>query len=785
MRRIDLLKSHFKDVPHLSIKPAIWYTRSMQETEGKPQIIRQALALKCILENLPVIIRPGELIVGTPDEEIPVAIFKPEGKGLRLVKELESLPTRKAEPIIVKKEDIETIKEEIYPYWSKRSIENYALELIPKEVLEAFLRFDSFIVTNIAGISHVVIDYPRLLSTGLGRYVKWAEENIANLEKSAEPDSIDKITFYKAIKIVAEALIKYACKYAKKASEMAVHETDPVRKEELKKIAVACNWVPENPPRNFHEALQFIWFIQLALHLENIEHGISFGRMDQYLFPYYKRDLEEGIMTREEALELMECFLLKINEIAPLQDTEAMQFIVTGGSKVQGLTLGGVDKEGRDATNELTYLILDAVKEVAMPDPNVAVRFHENSPEMLYEKVSEIMASGLNILALVNDKVMVEALRRYGVSLEDAMDYALIGCVGLSTSGKGFDNTGAVFINLAKPLELALDGENPLARKMGEEVKKPEQFSSMEDVIDAYKKYLGYIVKLAVIAANSLEYTHQQVKPTPLMSLCVNGCFEAGKDVTLGPTKYKFTGIFGAGFPDVVNSLAAIEYAVFREKRISMKELAEALKRDFSGYELLRQYLLNRCPKYGNDDEFADKYARLIVEIFAEEVSKYRNVRGGKFRPGIHANATHVGFGLRTGALPSGRRRGEPLGGDLAPVLGTSAKGITATLRSVAKIDLSLLGNGMACTVTVDPNLARMRDPKGSSLLTCLVKSYFQLGGSHVQVNVLSPDILREAQKNPEKYRHLVVRVSGFSARFVDLPKELQDEIINRYVFSA
>jgi len=328
-----------------------------------------------------------------------------------------------------------------------------------------------------------------------------------------------------------------------------------------------------------------------------------------------------------------------------------------------------------------------------------------------------------------------------------------------------------------------LVGDNPLAGEMSEEVKKPEEFSSMEDVIDVYKKYLRYMVKLAVMAANALEYTHQQVKPTPLMSLCVEGCFEAGKDVTLGPTKYKFTGIFGAGFPDVVNSLAAIEHAVFKEKRISMKELVEALKRDFNGYESLRQYLLNRCPKYGNDDEVADKYARLIVEIFAEEVSRHRNVRGGKFRPGIHANATHVGFGLRTGALPSGRKRGEPLGGDLAPVLGTSTKGITATLRSVAKIDLSLLGNGMALTLTVDPSLAKMRDSKGASMLASLVKSYFQLGGSHIQINVLSPDILREAQKNPEKYKHLMVRVSGFSARFVDLPKELQDEIINRYVF--
>ena len=385
--KVGILKNHLESIPHLSIKEALCYTESMKQTEGKPLILRQAEALRDIIENMPVKIREGEFIVGTADETIPVAILKPEGKGLRIIDELDLLSTRKLNPIKVKEEDIELMKKNIYPYWSQRTIETYARQLIPEKIFEMFYKGDAYLLTEIGGLSHVVIDYPRLLRTGLGHYIREAKKKIKTYEAemSDQPELIDTIAFYKAIVIVAEAAINYAHKYAERAIEISKTELNPTRKQQLQRIAEICQWVPENPPRDFYEAIQFIWFIHLLLHLENIEHGISFGRIDQYLFPYYQKDL--GKITREFALELIVCLFLKTNEIIGLFDQVATVFF-SGMSTVQGVTIGGVDKDRNDATNELTYVVLEAMEEVAMPSPNLAVRFHKNSPERLYSEIS-------------------------------------------------------------------------------------------------------------------------------------------------------------------------------------------------------------------------------------------------------------------------------------------------------------------------------------------------------------------------------------------------------------
>lgn len=786
MMRVELLKNHFEKVPHLSIKEAFHYTQSMQQSEGKPLIIRKAEALKKILDSMPILIRSGELLVGTFDEEIPVAILKPEGKGLRIVDELETLSTRKLNPLRVKEEDIGEIMDVIAPYWSQKTVDAYARQLVPEKFFDLFLKGDAYLLTELGGLSHVVVDYPRIISTGLREYIQQAEEKIQELEEhmDSKPDLVDKVAFYKAVKIVAESVIAYAYKYAEQADKLALQESNSIRKVELARIAEICKWVPENPARNLHEAIQSIWFIHFVLHLENIEHGISFGRIDQYLFPYYKRDLEEGRITREDAVRLMECLCLKANEIIGLFDVVATIFF-GGMSTVQGITIGGINKQGKDATNEMTYIVLEAIKSVNKPSPNLAVRISRNTPDKLYEELSKIISSGLNIMALLNDEVVIEAFKKSGTTQDDAKDYALIGCVSLSTSGNGFNSTGAIFVNMAKPFDLMFKREGDLAEEIGDMIQDPETFQSMDDIISAYRTYLGHIIKLGVIGSNALEYAHQKVKPTPLMSLCVQGCFEEGKDITLGPNKYRFSGVFGAGFADTINSLAALEHAVFREKKITLQELIIGLKKDFKRvrFKVMRQYLLNKCPKYGNDDELADKYARLITEIFAEEVDKYHNIRGGKFRPGIHAMTTHIGFGLFTGALPSGRGLGDPLAHDVAPMFGPSSEGLTAALNSVAKVDYSLLANGVSCTFNLDPILAEKKTPKGESILTSMIKTYFQLGGMHLQLNVISPNILKDAQIHPERHKELMVRVSGFSAKFIELGKDLQEELINRCTY--
>jgi formate C-acetyltransferase len=786
MSRVDSIKNYLEKVPHLSVKEALCYTKSMQQSEGKPLIIRKAEALKNILDQMPILVRYDELIVGTFDEEIPVAILKPEGKGLRIVDELETLSTRKLNPLRVKEEDIGIMMDIIAPYWSQKTVDAYARQVVPEKIFDLFLKGDAYLLTELGGLSHAVIDYPRVLSMGLKKYIQRAEEKIQDLEDQMDstPDLVEKVAFYKAVKIVAESIIVYAHKYAEEATRLAKQESDPSRRKELVKIAEVCEWVPENPARNLHEAVQSVWFVHLVLHLENIEHGISFGRIDQYLFPYYDRDVKEGRITREEALQLIECLFLKTNEIVGLFDQVATIFF-GGMSTVQGATLGGMNKEGKDVTNEMTYIVLEAMKSVNKPSPNLAIRINKNTPNKLYEELSKVISSGLNIMALLNDEVVIEAFKKSGTTQDDARDYSLIGCVSLSTSGNGFNSTGAIFVNLAKPFDLMFKGEGPLAEEMGDMIQDPETFESMDDIIGAYRKYLGHIIKLGVIGSNALEYAHQKVKPTPLMSLCIQGCFEQGKDITLGPNKYRFSGVFGAGFADAINSLAALEHAVFREKKMTLKELITGLKKDFKRvrFKAMRQYLLNKCPKYGNDDELADKYARLVAELFAEEVDKYRNIRGGKFRTGIHAMTTHIGFGLFTSALPSGRGLGEPLAHDVAPMFGTSSEGLTAALKSVAKVDYSLLANGVSCTFNLDPILAKMEAPKGGSILASLIKTYFQLGGMHLQLNAISPDILKDAQIHPERHKELMVRVSGFSAKFIDLGEDLQKELIERCTY--
>lgn len=769
-----LLKELIHHTPVLSLTVPLCYTRALKESTGKPMIIRQAEAFKRTLENLPIVIRPDELILGTFDEDIPVAIPRPEGSGLRIIPELEDLSRRSANPIRTRSKDIKVIREVILPFWEKSTIETYAKEIAPKNVFEVFYSGGAFVPTEVGGIAHTVIDYPRLLFTGLKRYYEMSKEKIGYQEKlvGSDPKADERIAFYKSINIVSSALIDYARTYANKAQEMAQRETDLSRKKELKKVAETCRHVPENSPRDLWEALQFIWFMHMALHIENFEHGISFGRMDQYLLPYYGGN-------SEESLKLFKNLFLKTNEIVALYDSLATVYF-GGMATTQGLNIGGFDKQGKDATNELTYMILKAIEESRMPNPNLTIRCHPGTPHELYESIATLLGKGINVMGLMNDEVVVRSLVRYGIPLTEARDYGIVGCVGLSTSGSGFENTGAVFLNMAKALEVALGTDTSIVRKHMKLEGEPKAFRSVEDLLEAYRKSLKVLVWMSAVTANAYQHAHKKLKPTPVMSLCINGCFENGYDVNEGSARYSFSGIHVAGFSDVVDLLAAIDWAVFREKKLTLRELIDAVRTNFIGREELRQYLLHRCPKFGNDDDHADIYATRVGEILAESVKGLRSARGGEYRIGVHAMTTHVGFGLSTGALPSGRRRGEPLARDIGPTLG-GEKGLTAAIKSVTKVDHSLLGNGLAFTVTINRDVARTQEGK---VFEALIRTYFKLMGEHMQFNALSPSVLKDAQKSPEKYLSLIVRVSAYSARFVDLPELIQNEIIARYCYN-
>jgi formate C-acetyltransferase len=768
-----LLDNLVRETPHLSLRVPISYTKVLKETTGKPMIIRQAESLKYTLENLPIIIRPDEIIVGTFDEDIPVVIPRLEGSGFRIMNELEMLPTRPVNPILVKQEDIKILRDEIAPFYESFKIDTYAREIAPDGVFETQFSGCAYIATEIGGIAHAVIDYPRLLSLGLRKYSDLSQEKLQECTEllGSDPHADDKIAFYKSMKIIAKGLIAYAKRYAEKAKQMANEENNPIRKKELETIAKTCNNVPANPPKNLQEAIQFLWFIHMALHIENFEHGISFGRIDQYLLPYY-----DG--NADVAIRLFKNLLLKTNEILALYDTVATTYF-GGMATTQNILIGGINANGDDATNPLTYLILKAIDEASVPSPNLVIRINKNTPSELYKAIAKILSKGKNVIGLYNDELVVKALENCGITLEESRNYGVVGCVGLSTSGTSFDNTGAVFLNPLKALELALGTDTSVVSKYIKMDDDPKKFRSMDDILQAFKRKLNSLMEMSAVAANAYQQAHKKLKPTPLMSLAIKGCFEKGVDVNDGAAKYNFAGIHVTGFSDIVDSLAAIDWAVFKEKKITIEELITALNKNFRGKKELRNYLQYKCPKYGNDDDRADIYAQKIAPLLAESVKGLKSARGDEYRVGIHAMTTHVGFGIFTGALPSGRKKGTPLNRDIAPGF-TGEKGITAAIKSILKMDHSLLANGLACTLNINPEIAKIED---GTILESILRTYVKLNGSHLQFNAISREMLEDAQLHPELHKDLMVRVSGYSARFVDLPKAVQNDILERYCY--
>jgi formate C-acetyltransferase len=764
-----------KTVPNVSITRTRLFTDSMKETESEPTIVRQAKALAHVLKNMPTEILPGELIVGTIVDNVPGATIYPEAHGTRVIPELEDLRTRDPKAYAISEEDINVLLEEIGPYWADRSLLSHVEKTTPSHVIDTLYAGAAFVLTEMAGYGHVSINYPLLFSKG---FEKIASDSLKKVQQLRDTD--ERAPFYIASHIVATAIIAYANRYSSLATELAAKEEDSKRREELERIVEICQWVPARPPRTFYEAIQFIRFTHLALSLETYDgQAISLGRIDQFLYPLFMKDLDDGVLDEDGARMLVESLWIKINELVPLYDgLVAMYF--EGLGTTQAATIGGIGPDGADSTNELTYLILEATKNVALPVPNVHVRVHSNTPKELLDAVVFTIKSGVNNIALFNDDIIVESLKRKDVSTRDARDYATVGCVELAPCGNSFTSSDAALFNIALCLELALNnGEaEHLGQHLGIETGDGGSFSSMDEIVEAFRKQVSYLVEQMAEGSNSFEKGNMEKKPTPLLSLCVEGCFEKGVDITGGSAKYNFTGVQGVGMATVADSLSAIDQLVFRENRISMDELVSGLREGLEENESLRQLLKNRGPKYGNDNELADEYARLVSRIYSEEVERHLNVRGGSFIPGMYSVSTHVPFGYMTGALPNGRVEGTPLSNGASPSVGSTREGLTATMVSASKVDYKLYPNGIAFTLSIDPALASGDD---SDTLASLIQSYVKLGGMQIQFNMTSLDDLKSAQKNPDAHRDLLVRVAGYSAYFTDLGQDLQEEVIGRF----
>jgi pyruvate formate-lyase/glycerol dehydratase family glycyl radical enzyme len=770
----------------ICVERARYYTESHKNTEGEPAVIRQAKALKHILNNLTVHIHPDELIVGNiTSKPLGAGIYPETALGPRIEVELNRISQRSTNPFTIGEEEKRELQEKIFPYWRGKTIMDLARSYWAKETSDLFDRLGVFIFTEIAGIGHMLINHERVVRYGLKGIINETEKLKYKILESKTPKSLEteqKLAFYDAAEIACRALISFAHRYGELAKLMAAHEKDRKRQEELKEIARICEKVPENPSETLQESLQAMFFTHLACQIESWESAISIGRLDQFLFPYYESDVKNGKIGHEKAQELFECFFLKLSSVIPLFDQDA-SVAFAGLTAFANVVIGGVDENGKDATNDLSYVILDAIKEIKTPQPNFGIRMHEGVPEKLLKQACIAALEMGTLPHIFNDEKVIKSMVNRGIALGDARNYGIIGCVEPAVPGKSFTSSDAALFNLAICLELALNEGRArmLAGQIGPQTGNPIAFTSMDDVLQAYERQLGYLVKRMIDGLDVLARVHAEMKPVPFASSLTDDCLKEGKDLTQGGAIYNFTGPQGVGLATVADSLCAIDQLVFREKKVTMDELAKALAKNFAGQEQLRQMLVNYAPKYGVDNDLADSYARRVGEIYCREVEKYRNPRGGWYQPGLYSVTSHLLFGMLMGALPNGRKASKTLSCGVTPEPGTASFGPTALLRSAAKLNYELVSNGAVLTLKFNPSA--FEGEEGLDNLGSLIKSYLRLGGMHIQSNFVSRETLLEAQKHPEEYRDLVVRVAGYSALFTDLDKLVQDEIIARTEF--
>jgi len=733
----------------------------------EPMIIRKAKALRHLLRHKSVRIYPDELIVGSMGSQRISAIIQPELSGVFMATDLLWIDKRKTTPLHIPWRDRLKLLFGVFPYWLFRNMPVRAFSGRRRELLRYVLeqlKATYYLINEAGGIGHFLPNYQKMLRLGVKGYL----ETMAGKESD----------LHRAARVACEGLVDYAGRLGDEAERLAIKEKDEERAAGLKEIARICRRVPYNPADTFHEALQSLWLTHMAVCLEGLNSAISFGRMDQYLYPYYQRDLQEERITPQRARELLLCFSAKATEHVFLLSEGVSQYH-GGYLVVQAAIVGGLDREGKDVVNDLTHIFLDVMEESGLRDPNYQARIHVGSPESYLRRAADVARKGNGVPALFNDEAAIASLVSHGYPLEEARNYAVVGCVELALPGKSFFSTDAALFNLPLCLELALNGGRRLngRRKIGAATSDPISFTSIDQVIKAFKTQVRYMVARMINDLQVIEQGNRGYHPTPFSSMLVDGCLESGRDVTAGGALYNSSGIQGVGVADLADSLAALDYVVFQRRKYTMAKVLEALRDNFASSPELQAELL-KAPKYGNDHRLPDGYANQVVHIFHSALAQHRNTRGGPYVPGFYSVTCHVAFGKRTAALPSGRKSGEPLAASMGATNGCDRLGPTALLNSVAHVDSALSPNGYAMNLRFDPNT--IAGDRGLDILTGLVKGFFGSKGLEMQLNVLDPEMLEDARRNPGKYPELVVRVSGYCAYFDDLPDAAKREIINR-----
>ncbi len=826
--RIDKLIDHlYAKMPEIESARGLLVTESYKQTENLPIIRRRSGAFAHILRNIPIVIRDGELIVGSATVAPRGCQVFPEYSYEWLEAEFDTVATRAADPFYISEKTKAELRE-AYPYWKGKTNSDLAKANMAPEAYEAFVTHGMFTPGNYFynGIGHVNVNYEKVLKKG---YRGIMAEALAarNALDVSDPEYVRRTNFLDAVVESCEAVVDYARRYAKLAKELAKKEKNAERKAELEKIATTCMRVPEFPATSFYEACQSFWFVQLLLQIESSGHSISPGRFDQYMYPFYKKDIDAGIITIEQAQEFIDCIWVKLNDINKVRDAGSADGFA-GYGMFQNLIVGGQNVHGMDATNDLSYMCLEAAMHVPLPQPSISIRVWNGSPQSLLIKAAALTRLGTGLPAYYNDEIIIPSIMARGLTLEDARDYCIIGCVEPQKGAKTDGWHDAAFFNMCRPMELVFSNGVDKGVQIGPETGDVTKMTSFEEFFEAYKTQQSYFIKLLVNANNAIDVAHATRCPLPFQSCMVDDCIGRGKSLQEGGAIYNFTGPQGFGIANNTDGLLAVKQLVFEQKVVTMSEFKEAIEANFgygltgtaaervtsevvcslanSGIEVneavvkavyeevttaggipetkraryreIKRLIDETCPKYGNDIYEVDMFAREVGNTYTKEMEKYKNPRGGIFQAGLYPVSANVPLGGQTGATPDGRLAFTPIADGIGPASGRDVKGPTATANSVAKLEQGVASNGTLLNQKFHPSaLAGM---SGLTKFVALLRSYFDQKGMHMQFNVVTRETLLEAQKNPEKYKTLVVRVAGYSALFTTLSRSLQDDIINR-----
>jgi formate C-acetyltransferase len=770
----------------LDVERARYTTQSYRQTEGQPMPVRRARMLLHLVRNLRIAIGPDELLVGDRSLQPRMGVIAPEGAVDWVDGELENLHTRPQDRFNVQPEQISELRADIFPYWQGKTLKEIVSTRIPSEVREAIQGKVFGLNQTDHAQGHILPDVAGWLRLG----VKGLREQVRDARRQPHVGAAEHQVFYDAALIALQAAQEFMARYADLARCEAAKTTDAARRQELGRIALLCDWISENPPRHFWEALQAVWFLFVLLQIESNASSFSPGRFDQYMLPFLERDLQAGRLTLFEAQVLLEHLWLKFSQVVLLRSSDGARYFA-GFPIGFNIVLGGIlphraTVSGKDATNYLSYMCLRAQADLGLTQPNLSIRIHRDSPREFLMASAFVISKGSGMPQVFNDEVIIPSQLNRGVSPDDATDYAVVGCVELSTPGRALGWSDAAMFNMTRVLEIALfGGRDPESGKqIGPETLPLDRVDSFEVLEAAYDVQLAHFIALMVRGCNTVDSVHAEILPSPFLSLVVDECIKRGVDVTAGGARYNFSGVQGVQIANVADSLAAVRQAVFEEKWLTANELLTVLRTNYEGNEELRQRLLSHIPKYGNDDGRVDALASKWADRYSELVAQYRNIRGGIYQPGFYTVSAHLPMGANVGATPDGRHARAPLAdGGLSPSAGRDRRGPTAVLRSVSKINLGLASNGTLLNMRFLP--AFFADQQALGSFVDLLRGFCKLKIPHVQFNVVSSATLREAQSAPEKHRHLVVRVAGYSAYFVELVLELQDEIISRTQFAS